>query len=70
MSVCMSVCLSVCLYVCLYVCMSVYMHVCMCDQMCGYTMRVCGEMWGEARYMQLIIGMIIRTVHVWLGGYN
>ena len=43
-------------------------RVCVCDQMCVYTMWAWGG--GREGYMQLIIGMIIRTVHVWMGVYN
>ena len=41
---------------------------CSCACVCIY---VCLYVWGRGEgYMQLIINMIIRTVHVWVGVYN
>ena len=64
---CLTVCMSVCLYVCMYVCVYVYMHADVCVHNVG---GGGGGGWGGERYMQLIIGTIIRTVHVWVGVYN
>ena len=54
------------------VCVCVCGCVCVSEQMCVYTMSV--RLWGGGgggiRVYATIIGMIIRTVHVWVGVYN